>query len=157
MTTNIQEPSITIRDLLRDNWDNSNTSISSDPDIDTGWWDFNSDSPQVTLAGGEDSPVGGGQTGWSGINSVGDPVQEMDGSVQIDCWANRRSASVNPKTLVYEFAEEVRRIIYNNAKNPGNDLRFLKWMGRSNQPDVGGDPIRYRQRCLVGFDWFDEP
>lgn len=149
MATQIQDPKISIKDLIDNNWDTSNTSISSKPTITTGWWDNSNENPMVTISGAEESPIGGGTTGFSGI----EPTKELEGSLQVDCWSDRNATTVNPKKLTFEFSDEVKRIIDENH-DQATDLRYVTFLGRQERPDASETPTLYRYICTVGYDYF---
>lgn len=136
----MKDPKLSILDLLKANWDHSNTSLSYDPDLHTGWHNPEASNPEVTVSSARESPTAGG-TGFSAIDPSGaGGVQEMEGIVAVDCWSNRDVADENPKSVIFEFSEEVKRIVKQNTFN-ADDLRYIVWRGRrevtpENEPDV---------------------
>lgn len=111
-----EDPKMTIRNLLLNNWDTSNTSISTQPKISTGWWDKSNSTPQVSVTNRKD--VGEGATfNESGGKGVG---RDETTSVLVTGFAQRQDGEPNPKTLSFEFMQEVVRIVGNNAGNIGD-------------------------------------
>jgi hypothetical protein len=113
------EPKEAAEIILRDEWDASNTSISSAPAIHTGNYDQGSEDPQVTITTVSETAPGAGTTGISAQTGGGALVQDSVGRLQIDCWSDRQEALPNPKQLTREMAEEVRRILL----GVGTDVR----------------------------------
>lgn len=135
----MKDPKMTVHDLIDSDWDNTNTSINYDPDIHTGWHNPESTDPEVTISSAEETPTAGG-TGFSAIDPTGaGPVMELDGVVSVDCWSDREVADPNPKTLTFEFTEEVKRILKNHLLD-AQDLRFLVYHGRREIPPESDDP-----------------
>lgn len=151
------EPAISIRDLLANNWDSSNTSISSDPDIHTGWFKGapgHGDTPQVSLIQSREDDFEGGDTGFfaQGAENL---VQAFTGQVLAVCWAHHDMFDgVNPKTLTFEMSEEVRRILKANTFAI-TDLEWVSWVGRVKRVDVDAEPTLFRQDCEVRYFYFD--
>lgn len=155
----MQDPVITIQDLLSNNWKNANTSISYDPDIHTGWHQEEADTPQVTVTNPEESPIDGGRTGYSAIDGSGaGPVQELGGSVNVDCWSDRESESgVNPKKLTFEFTEEIKRIVKGDITT-ATDLRVINYGGRRFvPPDPSENPPVFHYNVPVGYIYEERP
>lgn len=148
----VTDPVLSVYELLRDNWDNSNTSIGSDPNISTGWFDHEANSPQVTVSNLEEGPIFGGQAPFSGIQGDGSgPVQEFSGTVEVNCWSSRElESSVNPKKLIHEFYEEVRRLINLNTTSL-TDLRYVAVGAREFIVDTEAEPAVFRYRTEIEY------
>lgn len=158
MVTSTSEPVVTIKNLLEDNWNSSNTSNIT-PKFKDGFIEKRIERPLITVSGAEESPIDGGQTGFVGIQSGKGPAKLMDGTLQVDCWDdqdNRRTDSVNAKIVVYEFSEEIKRITTEEVFN-AQDLRYISWIGRTQQPDATESPTVFRQQCLIRFGYFILP
>lgn len=154
--TSITDPILTIKDLLKDNWNPANTS-SVTPTFSTGWWDESNTSPQVTITNPDD--IARGTTGYTGIKSDGSgPTQEYDGEVDVGCWAVRDEDghNVNPKKLTYEFKEEIRRILMANAQGAGS-LNRIALMRDTLVVDQEATPTLYHRVCEVGYGYIVEP
>jgi len=152
------DPTLTIRNLLKNNWDNTNTSLSSDPAIHTGWIDREASSPQVTVTSAEESPISIGQSPFSGIVPDGSgPTQEIGGTVMIDCWSSREmESSVNPKQLTFEFSEEVKRILKGNLTS-ATDLRYIGYQGRRFMTDPDAEPVVFRYSVTAWYVYQERP
>lgn len=123
-----------VRDLLRDQWDATNT-YGLTPSIIFGWFDDKPDGqPAVTIRQGAEGPTDGGQTGYSSIDpSGGSPNQTTVGVVQCHIWTGRDDldgASTSHQRLYNQrVSEEIRRIVKANADQPTN-------------PDTGNQPVQ---------------
>lgn len=137
---------------MRNNWDNTNTSINYDPNFSTGWFDFEANNPQVTVTGLSEGPISGGVAPFSGIQGDGSgPVQEFSGTVEVGCWSSREvESSVNPKKLIHEMFEEVRRIINSNLTS-ATDLRFVGIGTRNFIVDTEAEPALFRYAIEVEY------
>lgn len=152
----MQDPVLTILNLVSNGWDNTNTSISYDPAIHSGWHDTEANDPQVTVTHVEEGASGA--TGFSGIDPSGaGPTQDIDGTVAVNCWSDREvESSVNPKKLTFEFTEEVKRIVKNNTLS-ATDLRYISYGGRNFRPDGRADPTVFRYRVPVKYFYHERP
>lgn len=155
----MQAPELTIRDLLRTNWDSTNTSITYDPDISTAWYQGEKDTPQVTVTNPDENPVRGGQTGYAAADGTGKGgVQEVGGTLQVDCWCD---SEVEPdegaKKVSYELAEEVTRIVMAN-QHSATDLRLIS-PGRRTfvPPDPDESPPVMHNNVSVQYIYEDRP
>lgn len=143
-------------DFLLAEWNPDNTS-GIKPKISSGWYDFNSDFPQVTVTGVSENVIGGGDTGYNSINLGGTaPTQIMGGEVAVNCWAQRGRGTDgnNPKTLVYQFSEEVKRIIRNNHEGD-SELETLAFNSREQIVDNDSEPTVFRFECMVGYIYLE--
>lgn len=152
----MKDPKLSVLDLLTDNWDNTNTSLSYDPDIHTGWHNPESSNPEVTVSSARESPTAGG-TGFSAIDPSGaGGVQEMDGIIAADCWSDREVSSVNPKTVIFELTEEVKRIIKANTFN-ATDLRYVVWRGRREIPPANEPDPTFHYATRIWYQYEERP
>lgn len=152
----IQDPKITILDLLDPsnggNWDNSNTSISYDPDFHTGWRNEDATNPEVTVSLNEgEGPIGGGDTGFSFVTTNGAGA-DWSGTIRVNCFSDRDvESSVNPKKLTWEFSEEIIRIVLDNQLS-ATDLRLIAPFTKiENAPDSDSDPAEFHYVQPVGY------
>lgn len=155
----MQDPVLTIKDLLASNWSSSNTSVGYDPAIHTGWHSSEADEPQVTVSNPEESPIRGGTTGYAAADATGaGGVQELDGTVSVDCWSDRDvEDSVNPKKLTFEFTEEIKRIVTAN-QHAATDLRIINYGGRTFvPPDPDESPPVFHYAVPVGYLYESRP
>lgn len=125
-----EDPVVIVQDLIETNWDADNTPLTADPRVHTGWYDFGSPDPQVTVTNPEESTVGGGDTGITAGSGDGSAVQVRAGTILVNCWAGTREdmegqgdggADVNPKDAAYKMAREVHRILMANASGTDDD------------------------------------
>lgn len=158
MVSQQEEASVIIRDILDNNWDKANTS-SIKPKIKTGWWNESRFDNMVTISGQTETQSDGGRTGYFGFQSGNGPVKDMDGSVQVDCWSESeqfQTNNKNAKDVVYEFSEEVKRIVTDNTITI-NNLRFISWNGRSELPSLDESPTLERQSCTIDYSYYIFP
>lgn len=148
----VADPTKTVYDLLRNNWKNSNTSISYDPNFSTGWFDSSASNPQVTVSNLEEGAIFGDIAPFSGIQGDGSgPVQEFSGTVEVNCWSDREvESSVNPKKLCHQFFEEVRRIVNNNTLT-ATDLRYIAIGNREFLVDTDAEPATFRYSIEIEY------
>ena len=149
----VQDPVLTIQNLLVDNWNTSNTSIGYRPSIHTGWIDSAANQPQITITSASESPMGFG-TPYSGIKPDGSgPTQRMMGTIAVGCWSNREvEPRVNPKKLTYEMSEEVRRIVHANV-NSATDLETIGYNGRMFLVDEDSEGVWFRYQVTVWYTY----
>lgn len=153
-----EDPKVTVRDLLRANWDPANTSGIT-PAISTGWYDGASANTQVSVADPDDSEIGGGDTGLEGIQAGGGHVQARSGFVRCHCWVHRDmedvdAAGVNPKTLAWQFRQEIFRIVLANVLTPGDPVMDNIAPGASTEvTDADEAPTLYRRIVNVVYAW----
>lgn len=153
-----QDPKITILNLFEDNWDNTNTSLASDPVFNTGWVNRAIQTPQVTILEPQEVPSSGGTTGFRAIDPTGaGPIKSMLGRILVICWSDREMSSVNPKKLTWEMSEEVKRITKANLLSIGNGLEWVSWMGREERVDAGMEPPLFRYDNELNYYYFDRP
>lgn len=159
------EPDKILYDLLRNNWDYTNTPYSSNPKFQTGWYDFGSSEPQVSVTDPEDSVVGGGDTEITAITGSGGVVQRRVGMVLINCWSgtyedSRSVGAGNPKNAAYQMAGEAKRIGLINAtgttKSDGSrQLESLAPGQVRRRREDGEDPIVFRYEVQMNFTYVD--
>lgn len=154
----VQDPQLTIQNLLDNNWNTANTSISSKPEVFTGWRRAEATKPQVTVSTPDEGPLGGASTPFRGIDPSGaGPVQDINGFVDVNCWSDREvESSVNPKKLTYEFSEEVKRIVKANTLS-ATDLDFIGYDGRSFLVDPEANPTVFRYQVTIQYGYQNRP
>ena len=157
-----EPPKQLVRDLLRQNWDNSNT-FSITPNVKYGWFDTYDDPAYVIVRQPDENPLGGGETNFSYMTSGG-PGREVDGTIAVHAFASNVALRDNgTATTNYgsEFlwgadasndgtlndhgaVKEIERIIGNNEVRPANPItgntpvRFLS-IGSSTLVDESGE------------------
>ena len=148
------DPKISIKDLVKDNWVAGNVVGTTTPDFHTGWWNPAKIFAQLTFTGKNEAFEG--QTGYNAIKPDGSgPVQIANGVLFLNAWAYRDEGAggPNPKKLVYDVAEEVRRIVLANFNTIVN-LDFVSILSVSDvPPDRSKKPVLFRTSITVGFKW----
>lgn len=154
--TAITDPKIVVKDLLTTHWAASSTS-SVTPTFGTGWFNEESKYPQVTITDPRENPSAGGETGYRGIKADGSgPTQTMLGTLDVNVWSTRDASAVNPKQLVFEFSEEVKRIVrkfYTATTVSDAGLQWLAWGGRLERVDSDVRPAVFRYLCEVRYSY----
>lgn len=152
----MKDPKMTVLDLVENGWDTSNTDIGYEPDFHTGWHNPEATEPEVTVSALNDETPGIGGTGFTGIDPSGaGGIQHPEGIVSIDCWSDREvEDDVNPKTVTFNFSEEVKRIIKNNTLS-ATDLTYLVYNGRDEVPPDGDEAtptFHYQVRAWYQYE-----
>jgi len=150
--------------LLRDNWDASNT-LGVTPDISFGWFRDEADQPQAAVGQPEESPLGGGETGYSHISPDGRPGQTLAGTIDIHVWSTPQrleaqgASTNNPRQFNERCCEEIQRIISNHASRPVNPdsgnqpVDVLAYDGRAPAPEPDyDDRFHYIATAAYGYD-----
>lgn len=148
------EPKVSILALVKAKWAAGNVVGTIKPDFHTGWWNPQSNSPQVTFTGQDESFQG--DSGYGAIEGGGGgPVQIANGVLFVNCWASRDEGEggVNPKQLVYDMAKEIRRIVLANFNGIAN-LTYVSVIAVDDvPPEEGVDPMVFRKAVTIGFNW----
>lgn len=124
-------------DLLQDQWDKSNT-YSLTPKITFGYFDSKDEGqPAVTVPQPTETPVGGGNTGYDGIDPQGGtPHQTVNAQMSIHIWTSLEdvrdsdATTNNPRQYNERAAQEIVRIVKDNAERPTN-------------PRTGNQPVQF--------------
>lgn len=145
-------PEVVVKELLRTRW---RVETALDPAIHHGWVRPGFDEPEVTVSEPEESPVRGGNTGFSGTAGDGSgPTKDMNGTVRVNTWADRSRVESNPKQVVYVMSREIERIIDSHATPEDTDLRFLSFLGGTRMPpETDKEPTMFRVRCVIGYGY----
>jgi hypothetical protein len=148
------DPKVAIKNLVVANWNAANIVNSITPDFHTGWWNPKSLSTQVTFTGRSES-----FSGSSGYNAIegggGGPVQTANGVLFVNAWAYRDEGAggPNPKQVVYDMAEEVRRIVLANY-NQVADISYVSVLSTDEvEPNPTDNPMVFRIATTVGYQW----
>ena len=147
------DPVMGIKNVLKDNWDADNTS-SVTPSFSTGWYDYKTTSPQITITDPEENALSSGPTGYFGITTGGVPAQYWLGSVDINVWLTREGQAINPKLLRSQFVAEIKRLIRANYDDV-TDLDSIVWRGGHGSVEADKKPAVYRYAGTVGFGYLD--
>lgn len=154
-----------VLELLKDAWNASNT-FGVTPKISFGWFREDVPQPQVTVGQPEESPVDGGETGYSHISADGNPGQTIGGTVDVHVWSTpdkleaQGASTNNPRQYNERCCEEVQRIVGENASTPtnpstGNEpVSSLAYDGRQPVPEPDHDD-RYHYIATVQYGYED--
>lgn len=160
MVTDIRDPKLVLRDLIRDSIDTDAfpVSVSSD-DIHVGWYDAGKSYPQISVSNVEESPFGGGRTGYGAIHGDGSgPIQFINGTVTVNCWGGSRDdydATGLQQKQAHEMGDEVRRIVTSHY-NPDGEIDSLSVRSTSDVVDTESDPTTHRVEVIVQYTYTRE-
>ena len=149
----MNDPKVTIKDLVSDNWDSDNTS-SVTPTFSTGWYDRKSLKPQVTFTDPTETPVSSGTVPFFGIVSGGAPSQYLRCTVAVNVWCERNAVDINPKQCVYELKEEIKRIILENWDGI-DDLDYVAGNGSNEVVETDPPPPVFRSIGEITYGFLD--
>lgn len=157
MVSYIDDIKLTVRDLLRTNWDNTGLPASLDSDdIHTGWYDDGKGYPQVTVTTNEEGVVNGGESGVTGLKGDGSGfIQHRNGTVLVDCWAGSRAdyeAAGEEQLQVEEMARQAETILHSNIDSVA-ELNSLAVTSRTNLVDDDENPVEHRVQLEVTYNW----
>ncbi|MCU4754239.1 hypothetical protein OB919_20025 [Halobacteria archaeon AArc-curdl1] len=160
MPITINDVKLTIRNLLRREWDNTNLPTTlTDRDIHTGWLDDGKGFPQVGVTNTNEGPVGGGITGFSGITGDGSGgVQTRSGSVMVTAFAGSRDDYEDrgiEELQAQKMAEEIVRIIGENQSL--GELDVVSIGNRSDLTDTDSAPTEYAVQFQIRYLWKKTP
>jgi len=156
-----------VLELLKDDWGNGDVDdFGITPKISFGWFEEDVDQPQVTVGQPEESPVDGGQTGYSHISADGDPGQTVGGTIDVHVWSStedldaQNASTSNPREFNERACEEVQRIVSANAASPtnpatGNDpVSSIAYDGRQPVPEPDRDDV-FHYVAIVQYGYED--
>lgn len=110
----MQAPTLIIRNLLRQEWNEAATPYDVQPPIHTGWFGDINEDPQVTVTNPDETG-----TYESTDGATGEAVRTNEGLLLVNAWAGSRptvsddtdATTDNPKALAWAFNKEVGRIL----------------------------------------------
>lgn len=153
MTTAILDPIVTFKDLLKAQWDDSNIVGTRTPKFSTGWYDETASYDQITFSDAPDIVTPHGVRGdGTGL------IEEIQGTIMARAWAIRRTGQPNPKQIVWDYIEEVIRIIkaFEQASpDPGIDV--MRPGATFRNTDVERSPTVYWRELEIEYSWLREP
>jgi hypothetical protein len=160
MPETIPDIKLTVRDLIRNSWNASGLPTAvTDDDIHTGWYDAGKGAPQISVTNDEESPFGGGETGYSGIDAGGGGgVQSRSGTVLVTAWAGSAEdydATGADELQAAEMAAELERIVGRN-QSPGA-LISLAVGSRTRLVDQDASPVEHAIQFQFRFTWRKTP
>lgn len=176
MATLLDEEHLTIiLGVLDTDWNNANTSYSSDPRFSTGWWDWGRDVPSVTVTNPQVNPASVAQnpTGATYMTGDGRVGQRQNGFCLVNAWGGTFDTDalategpggdrLSPKILAWEMCKEVRRILLSYAEGtttssgdveltflmPGETRRIVESDEEQEHPTL----FRYEVECRFGYN-----
>jgi len=160
MPVTIKDIKLQVRDLLRNNWDNTSMveNVASE-DIHTGWWDADKAFPQVTVTSDEEGPLNGGETGVTALKGDGTGyIQHRNGTVLVDVWAGSREdygSAGEEQVQLQEMMDEVERIVFNNLQNL-TDVDSVAITNRTKLVDVEEEPTEHRCQFELTYNWIKQ-
>lgn len=154
---NITDPKLTVQDLLRANWDNTDMVVAlNDDEIHTGWFDANRSFPQVTVTSTEEGVVNGGESGVTGLKGDGTGVtQHRNGTVLVNCWAGSSDdydARGEEQVQAQAMADEAERIVFNNVASISG-LTSISVTAREKVVNTDTEPAEHRIMLEVTYNW----
>jgi len=157
MPVTVKDIKLLVRDLLRNEWDNTDSvkPVESD-DIHTGWWDASKDYPQVTVTSDEEGPLNGGDTGVTGIKGDGSGyVQHRNGTVLVDCWAGSQedySSRGEEQVQLQAMMDQIETIVYNNLQSL-EGIDSVAITTRTKLVDADANPSEHRCQFELTYNW----
>lgn len=166
----VPDPTVLLKNLVRDNWDVALTSLAAEPEFQTGWYSRSQRLPAITFTNKDEGVLRGGETGFTAIHSqTGKAMQRWDGYVLIDGVAGTRSdcegigtngEDLNPKLVRHELVDQAKQILLDTqqttdlesvAPDGGRDI-----VDRSDDADV--HPVfRHQFRGRYQYDRLPNP
>lgn len=165
-----EDPIVIVYELLRNNWDASNTALADPPMFNTGWYDRTAETPQVTVTNSEEGVWQGGNTGHSAASGDGGVTQYRMGSIQVNCWGGSYDtlagmgddgSDVSPKEACYDMAGEVHRITQENATGTTKDdgskqLHTMSATDTQRVVETEKDPSVFRYQVIVEYGYAEK-
>lgn len=157
-----------IKGVLDSGFDRTNTDLASDPPVHTGWYNYNQGGVAISVSNAEDGPVGGGDTGITGMDGGGNTTQIRAGFVLVNCWPGTRaetsdattaSGTDNPKELAWQMALEVVKTIGSNGSGTTHpstgeqELNSLAPGTKRRVADDAGEETRYRYEVPILYSY----
>jgi hypothetical protein len=163
-------PEVLVKNLIRDAWDETLYDAGEQfvPSVHHGWVDPEGDVYEITISNPDESPVGGGETGYTGIDPSGaGPVQEIGGTVDVNCWAARDRAgtngvSLNPRKAAFLMKWQVEQILRDHAtatdaSGAETDMRVLAPRAMTRTVDPDEEPPMWRWNIAAGYQYQARP
>ena len=147
----MDSPKLGLKNLLKSKWTAANTAGVT-PSIGTGWYDYKSTTPVVTITGDDEVAQSTGATGYFGLATGGVPAQYWVGSIEVNCWATREDGATNPKQLCHLMKEEIKRIIRANYDQI-SDIDWIVWRGGFERVEADKTPAVFRYAGETGYGY----
>jgi len=178
----LDAPEVVVKEALRLGWTPPNVPGDGGgitPYVVHGWLGDGADGHEsnytVTVSNPQENPVGGGQTGYSGMAGDGSgPVQRFSGTVTVNTWAKAgwtglNGNSANPRKTAHYLKREVERILFENNDGQIPDgqggeqdtsLDYLGSQGSTRFVEDAEDPEAapmYRYQVTAGYGYHVDP
>lgn len=147
-----QKPDEDLIEFLRAQIDPANISITfdpgpaNDPDSEGDVWypdyDGGIDYPLVAPVSNDPVVPGGGETGFTGMQSDGGPIQDTIETLQVDCWGGPEDSAIyegvnsHPDDVAGELASEVWSVCLEAAADASPS--GYEWIG-ADPPQMADD------------------
>lgn len=141
-------------DILKTNWEPTNTDWGGTPKFTSAWEENNdADHPHVVIMEPIETPLGGGNTGFTGIQGNGKPMQRMIGSMTIFTMAheNMDLDGNDPAEVAHQMSGEVKRIVGATYLNPVEGVYWWSMYSRTGAQDTVRRPVIYRKDCQIRY------
>lgn len=112
------------------------------------------DGPLVTLP--QSSETTETATGFSGMTSSGDPLQEFDGEATVKIWTTEealRSIAATTRNVhdwIFDCRQELQRIVQHNHDVIA-DYDYISWINGHDQNETDREPTLYCRVSGVGY------
>lgn len=155
-----------VRDALLSGWD-ATQAASYDPNLtpadgdnwlpmSRGWYDSNAPDPSVAITNPESSPVGGGNTGFTGWDGTdGSLNQDLDGTVLVTVFAEENGGynnGLSATDVTSTIASEIARAA-NESQTGVGDLRYLAPQASVTVDDTDVSPAVRGEQVTIGYGW----
>jgi hypothetical protein len=168
-TTLSKDIRLIVRDALLAGWDASQAAgydPSLTPDdadwlpMSRGWYSTDPRKLSVSITNAEESPLGGGATGFTAFRGDGSGMnQDLNGTVLVTAFAEEDgdyNGGLSAADVVETVKSEVERAGNTDQTGPG-ELRYLAPQGSVEADDTDvTPPVRIRQATL-GYGWQRTP
>ena len=157
-------PEVVIKNLIRDAWDETVFDPGEQfvPSIHHGWVGRDSGDYEITVSNPDESPLRGGETGYSGMDGAGGgPTQDIGGTVDVNCWADAERSGINGVSLNHRKAAflmkwQVEEILRDHAQGTdaqGASTSFSHFspMGSTRSIEEDEEPPMWRWHVLAGY------
>lgn len=155
-------PEIKLKTLFDDNWNAANTSGIT-PKVHTGWYNTAWNTTcQLTIGDPDESVMDGGETGITAFTGGGDLVRFLFTDIVVAPWAHREmvdsngdtfnSLGINPKTLVYQMSNEIRRIVNDNMFSD-SELEFMTWLQKNRVVNTRVKPVVFSYNNMIRLSY----
>jgi len=160
MPQTVTDPKLVVRNLLRDDYNNTNVATDIETtDIHVGWYDAGRGFPQIAVSNRSERALNGGNTGFSGIAGDGSgPIQDRTGTVLVTAFAGSREEYEQrglERLQAEQMGDEISRII--GANTSPDEYLSLSVGPRDDLIDTDASPTEYSVQFSVRYIWKKEP